>query len=75
MAKPKDSKIVSFVHFSKKEGLKKYIKLLCEMKLWDKLRRGSVKKVFLEISQNLPENTCVGVSFLIRLQASDLKLC
>ena len=28
----------------------------------------SVKKVFLEISQNLQENTCVRVSFLIKLQ-------
>ena len=35
--------------FLRKEGLNKYIKLLCEMKLWDKLRRCSVKKVFLEI--------------------------
>ena len=39
------------------------------MKLWDKLQRCSVKKVFLEISQNLPENTCVGVAFLIKFQA------
>ena len=30
----------------------------------------SVKKVFLEISQNSQENTCVRVSFLIKLQAS-----
>ena len=44
------------------------------MKLWDKLRTSSVKKVFLEVSQNLLENTCVGVSFLIKFQASDLKL-
>ena len=29
----------------------------------------SVKKVFLEISQNLQENTCARVSFLIKLQA------
>ena len=28
----------------------------------------SVKKVFLEISQNLHENACVRVSFLIKLQ-------
>ena len=33
-------------------------------------QRCSVKKVFLEISQNLQEKTCVRVSFLIRLQAS-----
>ena len=29
-----------------------------------------MKKVFLEISQNSEENTCVRVSFLIKLQAS-----
>ena len=28
----------------------------------------SVKKVFLEISQNSKENTCARVSFLIKLQ-------
>ena len=49
--------------FLTKEGLNKYIKLLCEMKFSDKLRRCSVKNVFLEISQNLPESTCVGVFF------------
>ena len=30
----------------------------------------SVKKVFLEISQNSQENTCARASFLIKLQAS-----
>ena len=29
----------------------------------------SVKKAFLEISQNLQENTCARVSFLIKLKA------
>ena len=29
----------------------------------------SVKKVFLKISLNSPENTCARVSFLIKLQA------
>ena len=61
--------------------LSKYIKLFCEMKRWDKLRkeviawRCSEKRVFLKISQNSPENTCVGVSFLIKLHALGLKLC
>ena len=36
-------------------------------------RRCSVQKVFLEISQNSQENTCVRVSFLIKLQASGLQ--
>ena len=31
-------------------------------------RRGSVKQVLLKISQNLQENTCATVSFLIKLQ-------
>ena len=35
-------------------------------------QRCSVKKVFLEISQNSQENTCARVSFLMKLQASDL---
>ena len=33
------------------------------------VRRRSVKKVFLEISQNSQENFCVRVSFLIKLLA------
>ena len=33
------------------------------------VRRYSVEKVFLEISQNLQENTCARVSFLIKLRA------
>ena len=32
-------------------------------------RRCPVKKVFVKISQNLQENTCARVSFLIKLQA------
>ena len=34
------------------------------------VQRCSVKKVFLEISQNSQENTCARVCFLIKLQAS-----
>ena len=37
-------------------------------------QRCSVKKVFLEISQNSQENTCAKVSFFIKLQASGLQL-
>ena len=37
-------------------------------------QRGSVKKVLLEISPNSQENTCAGVSFLIKWQASGLRL-
>ena len=38
------------------------------------VRRCSVKKVFLEISENSQENTCVRVSFLIKLQAAPATL-
>ena len=38
------------------------------------VRRCSVKKMLLKLSQNSQENTCAGVSFLIRLQASACNL-
>ena len=37
-------------------------------------QRPSVKKLFLEILQNLQENACARASFLIKLQASGLQL-
>ena len=37
------------------------------------VRRCSVKKVFLEISQNSQENACARDSFLIKLQANFIK--
>ena len=36
------------------------------------IRRYSIRKVFLQISQDLPEITCVRICFLIKLQASCL---
>ena len=38
------------------------------------VQRRSVKKAFLEISQNSQENTCARDSFLIKLQALSLQL-
>ena len=38
------------------------------------VQRCSIKMVFLKISLNLLENSCVGVSFLVKLQAWGLKL-
>ena len=38
------------------------------------VQRCSVKKLFLEISQNSQENACARVSFLIKLKASGLQL-
>ena len=35
--------------------------------------RCSVKKIFLKISQTSQENICVGISCLIKLQASGLQ--
>ena len=51
--------------------------MLCDFvrtKLRSSHQRCSMKKVFLEISQNARENTCARVSFLIKLQASGLQL-
>ena len=38
------------------------------------VRRCSVKKVFLELSQNSQENTCARFFVLVKLQASSLQL-
>ena len=38
------------------------------------VQKCSVRKMFLEVSQNLQENTCAKVSFFIKLQAWDLQL-
>ena len=59
-------------HFS--VSLRKFQLLWRFCRTWSKdhfrsNRRCSVKKVFLKILQNSQENTCVRVSFLIKLQA------
>ena len=46
--------------------IKKEIRVISEAVV----RRCSVKKVFLKISQNVQEITCAGVFILIKLQAS-----
>ena len=66
--------------FLTKEGSIKYIKLLCKMKLWEKLEKeefvGEVfcKKGVFENFTKFTGKTFVGVSVLIKLQASDLNL-
>ena len=46
------------------------VSLSITLNVWEAVvQRNSVKKVFLEISQNSQENTCVRASFLIKLQA------
>ena len=42
--------------------------------LWSSNLRSSIKKVFLKISQNSQEKTCVGVYILINLHTSGLQL-
>ena len=49
-------------------------KALCVREAVAVVQRRSVKKVFLEISQNSQENTCAGVSFLIKLKTLGLQL-
>ena len=56
--------IVSFL------GLSSLVLLLTEAVV----RRCSLKKMFLDISQKSQENTCARASFLIKLQASGLQL-
>ena len=62
-------KNLSFIYFTIYLSLK-YIWYVLEAVT----QRCSVKKVFLEISQNSQENTFARVSFLIKLQAEDLKI-
>ena len=50
------------------EASRTYISL--EVVIW----RCSVKKLFLDMSQNSLENTCARVSLLTKLQASGLQL-
>ena len=50
----------------------KYLKIYWMKLLEAVTQKYSVKKVFLQISQNSQENTCARVSFLMKLQASDI---
>ena len=55
-------------HFFKKSKLRKQGIIILVFIYKAVVQRCSVKKVFLEISQNPQENTCARVSFLIILQ-------
>ena len=63
-------------HFSRRGSLKDItLKLVSEGKQVARCyrsshRRCSIKKTFLKISQNSQRSTCIGVPFLIKLQAS-----
>ena len=50
-----------------------YISDNAELHAESVVQRYSVKNVFLKVSQNSQENTCVRVSFLMMLQASGLQ--
>ena len=68
-----DCKLI-FKNFHFKISNKKYqIGLLSKIYAEAVVQRCSVKKLFLEISQNLKVNTCARVSFLVKLQASGLQ--
>ena len=52
------------------------VDLKCAAQLVESVvQRRSVKKLFLEISQNSSENTCARVSFLIGLQLYSCEFC
>ena len=51
-------------------GLQKFVQKTCESEHSEAATGGVLwKKVMLEISQNSQENTCAGVSLLIKVQA------
>ena len=58
---------VDFSHYFKSSTLRKGIFSRNILIFRSSHRRCSVKKVFLEISQNSQENTCARASFLIKL--------
>ena len=60
--------ITSVILFTTEVQLHNYIVFLIDHIVEAVVERCSVKKVFLEISQNSQENTCARVSFLIKLQ-------
>ena len=51
-----------------------YYLVVCTINKEAVTQRCSVKKVFLEISQNSQENTCARVSFFIKLRGLGLQL-
>ena len=65
----KQLKASSFNYFHKKVSSQIFDRVICYY-TEVAVQRCSVKKMFLEISQNLQENTWARVSFLIKLQAS-----
>ena len=60
--------IKEFINFKKKQS-KKITSIQVNGKIKAVVEKYSVKKVFLEISQNSQENTCARVSFLTKLKA------
>ena len=66
---------LSFTDWNVQEKLIFHVHELLQInRLWSSHQRCSIKKVFLKFSQNSQENTCAGVSFLIKLQALGLQL-
>ena len=69
IVKEKDDELCR-VHTKSFSSFLKKIKLIEAV-----VRMCSVKKVFLEISHDSQENTCVSDSFLIKLQARPAMFC
>ena len=57
------------INFERLKKIDKHKNTLTDSDIEAVVQRFSVKKVFLEISQNSQENTCARVSFLITLLA------
>ena len=57
------------INFERLKKIDKHKNTLIDSDIEAVIQRFSVKKVFLEISQNSQENTCARVSFLITLLA------
>ena len=57
------------INFERLKKIDKHKNTLIDSDIEAVVQRFSVKKVFLEISQNSQENTCARVSFLITLLA------
>ena len=57
------------INFERLKKIDKHKNILIDSDIEAVVQRFSVKKVFLEISQNSQENTCARVSFLITLLA------
>ena len=64
-----DVEILSVIVHNFLATMERFVTLVNDFQYKSSHRRRSLKKVFLEISQNAQENTCARVTFLITFQA------